>query len=102
MIEQVDQLMQMLETLAIDVVITQRELDMQKARFKKMIKRVANVSRGFAGGLRNRMNAMDQEREAAATSDSRGADQSDAAMVEIESSVTDTSPTQSQDNAVAA
>ena len=83
MIGKVDQLIPMLETLAIDLVITQRELDMQKARFKKMIKRVANVSRGFASGLRNRMNAMDQER--AAASDSYGADQVDAATAETES-----------------
>ena len=103
MIGKVDQLMPMLETLAIDNVITQRELDIQKARFKKMIKRVANVSRGFAGGLRNRMNVMDQERAAAAASDSNQADQSHAATAEIEATAMATPLLQvSQDTAVVA
>jgi hypothetical protein len=69
MIGKVDQLMPMLETLVIDNVITQRDLDLQKALFKKMIKTVASEARVFAGGLRRRMNAMDQNREVAAIDD---------------------------------
>lgn len=56
----VDQLMPMLETLAIDEVITQQELDVRKAMYKRTIKRVVNTTRALAGGLRRRMNALDR------------------------------------------
>ena len=50
----VDQLMPMLETLAIDEVIAMRELDLRKALFKKLVRRVAGAARNFASGLRKR------------------------------------------------
>jgi hypothetical protein len=102
MIGKVDQLMPMLETLAIDDVITQRDLDLQKALFKKMIKTVANGARVFAGGLRRRMNAMDQEQVAVAiASDPPTDDQANAAIGEAESSVTDAAQLEhSRDTAV--
>lgn len=54
----VDQLMPMLETLAIDEVIEVAQLDLQKALAKKSVRQVAGAARNFAGGLRQRMNAM--------------------------------------------
>ena len=53
----VDQLMPMLETLAIDEVIEVAQLDLQKALAKKSVRQVAGAARNFAGGLRQRMNA---------------------------------------------
>ncbi|MBZ5637109.1 MAG: DUF1845 domain-containing protein [Acidobacteriia bacterium] len=102
MISKVDQLMPILETLAIDDVISQRELDLQKALFKKMIKQVTNSARVFAGGLRRRMNAMDQKQEVAAiASDPPTDDQSDAVIAEAESNATDAARLEnSQDAAV--
>lgn len=61
LISKVDQLMPMLETLAIDDVITQRELDLQKARFKGEVKGVARFSRILAIGMRRRMNEIDAQ-----------------------------------------
>ena len=54
----VDQLMPMLETLAIDDVIEVAQLDLQKALVKKSVRQVAGAARNFAGGLRQRMNAI--------------------------------------------
>ena len=54
----VDGLMPMLETLAIDDVIEVSRLDLQKALAKKSIRQVAGAARNFAGGLRQRMNAI--------------------------------------------
>jgi hypothetical protein len=54
----VDRLMPMLETLAIDDVIGVSRLDLQKALAKKSVKQVAGAARNFAGGLRQRMNAV--------------------------------------------
>ena len=91
MIGKVDQLMPTLETLAIDNVITQRDLDLQKALFKKMIKTVASGARVFAGGLRRRMTAMDQNREVAAIDDEQTtADQPQPGRKELEPSNADT------------
>jgi ribosomal protein L10 len=52
----VDQLMPMLETLAIDEVIEVAQLDLQKALAKKSVRQVAGAARNFASGLRQRMN----------------------------------------------
>lgn len=57
----VDQLMPMLETLAIDDVIDVAQLDLQKALAKKSVRQVAGAARNFAGGLRQRMNAVAAE-----------------------------------------
>ena len=51
-----DQLMPMLETLAIDDVIEVAQLDLQKALAKKSVRQVAGAARNFAFGLRQRMN----------------------------------------------
>ena len=51
----VDQLMPMLETLAIDEVIEVAQLDLQKALAKKSVRQVAGAARNFAFGLRQRM-----------------------------------------------
>jgi ribosomal protein L10 len=57
----VDQLMPMLETLAIDEVIEVAQLDLQKALAKKSVRQVAGAARNFAAGLRQRMNAAAAE-----------------------------------------
>jgi len=54
----VDQLMPMLETLAIDDVIEIAQLDLRKGLAKKSVRQVAGAARNFAGGLRQRMNAI--------------------------------------------
>src|SRR5450432_4246185 len=54
----VDQLMPMLETLAIDEVIEVAQLDLQKALARKAVRQVSGAARNFLGGLRQRMNAL--------------------------------------------
>lgn len=58
LILKIDQLMPMLETLAIDEVIELRELERRKAQFKRVIRQVAGAARNFKVGLQRRMNAM--------------------------------------------
>ena len=59
----VDQLMPMLETLAIDEVIELRELELRKTQFKRMVRQVAGAARNFKTGLQRRMNAaVDEEK----------------------------------------
>ena len=57
----VDQLMPMLETLAIDELIEIKQLDLRKALCKKSLRQVAGAARNFAGGLRRRMNSMEAD-----------------------------------------
>ena len=61
LLEKADQLMPLLESLCIEDVITEREMDMRKAVIKKMIKRVVFGARTCANGLRRRMNALPAE-----------------------------------------
>ena len=64
----VDQLMPILETLAIDEVITQRELQLRKGLYKNMVKQVGYGVRRLAGGIRARMYASAGEDAKRATS----------------------------------
>jgi hypothetical protein len=57
----VDQLMPMLETLAIDEVIEVAQLDLQNGVAKKSVRKVAGAARNFLAGLRKRMNAIAEE-----------------------------------------
>ncbi|WP_157691694.1 AcaB family transcriptional regulator [Noviherbaspirillum autotrophicum] len=58
LLTRVDQLMPMLETLAIDGVIGLRELDRRKAQFKRAVRQAAGMARNVKGGLQRRMNAQ--------------------------------------------
>jgi hypothetical protein len=79
LLEKADQLMPLLESLCIEDVITEREMDMRKAVIKKMIKRVAWGARTYANGLRGRMNLIAQQQGLVRTkSDSPTAGQVDA------------------------
>jgi hypothetical protein len=55
-LEKADQLMPLLESLCIEDVITEQELDRQKAVIRKRIKRVVFGARTCANGLRRQMN----------------------------------------------
>lgn len=57
-LNQLDQLMPLLQTLEIHEVISTQELDIQRAALKRQIKDIANAARRLATGLRRRMNAM--------------------------------------------
>jgi hypothetical protein len=56
LLEKADQVMPLLESLCVEDIISEQEMDMRKAVIKKMIKRVAWGARTYANGLRRRMN----------------------------------------------
>ena len=58
LLNKLDQLMPMLQTLEIHEVITPRDADIQRAGFKRGIRTVAGTARTLAGGLRRRMNTV--------------------------------------------
>ena len=73
-LNKLDQLMPLLQTLEIHEVITPRDADIQRAGFKRAIRSVAGTARNLATGLRRRMNEFsvkeaEHERLKAATSD---------------------------------
>jgi hypothetical protein len=79
LMEKADQLMPLLESLCIEEVITEREMDMRKAVIRKMIKRIAWGARTYANGLRGRMNTLAQQQGLVRTkSDSPTTSQVDA------------------------
>lgn len=58
LLNKLDQLMPLLQTLEIHEVITARDADIQRAGFKRMIRGVAGMARNLASGLRRRMNDL--------------------------------------------
>lgn len=71
LLNKLDQVMPLLQTLEIHEVITPRDADIQRALFKKTIRSVAGSARNLAAGLRRRMYEVasreaDQERAKAA------------------------------------
>lgn len=58
-LNKMDQLMPMLQTLEVHEVITAAEADRQRAGYKRLIRRLAVSARNLASGLRRRMNALD-------------------------------------------
>lgn len=58
-LNKLDQLMPMLQTLEFHEVITTSEVDRQRAGFKRLIRNLATSARNMASGLRRRMNALD-------------------------------------------
>lgn len=75
-LNKLDQLMPLLQTLEIHEVITPRDADIQRAGFKRAIRSVAGTARNLATGLRRRMNEfsakeVEHERLKAATSDGK-------------------------------
>lgn len=62
----VDQFMPLLDTLAIDGVINQKDHIIQKSTFTRSIRSIAGGARNFAYGLRGRMNALAEEEGAKA------------------------------------
>lgn len=94
----VDQLMPMLETLAIDEVIEVAQLDLHKALAKKSVRQVAGAARNFAAGLRQRMNTAAEE---ATTRPDSGKDQQSEAQAGSPNAQADTPTNDSEATSVA-
>ncbi len=75
-LNKLDQLMPMLQTLEVHEVITASDADVQRAGFKRLIRNLAVSARNMASGLRRRMNALDAfeaQRERTKTATDNGA-----------------------------
>lgn len=63
-LNKLDQLMPLLQTLEIHEVITTQAVDIERAAFKRKVRDVANGARNMATRLRREMNALDTRRAA--------------------------------------
>lgn len=59
LLNKLDQLMPMLQTLEVHEVITANEADIQRAGFKRLIRNLATSTRNLASEMRRRMNVLD-------------------------------------------
>lgn len=62
LIHKLDQLMPLLQTLGIEEVITERQVEFQRSRAKRIVLAMASVVRNFSAGIRRRMNEMDAKK----------------------------------------
>jgi hypothetical protein len=61
LMNKLDQLMPLIQTLEIHEVITANEADIQRAEFKRLVRKLAISARHMATGLRRRMNGFDSQ-----------------------------------------
>jgi hypothetical protein len=59
LIHKLDQLMPLLQTLEIEEVITEKQVEQQRSRFKRIVLALSSTMRNFAMGCRRRMNEAD-------------------------------------------
>lgn len=59
LIHKLDQLMPLLQTLEIEEVITEKQVEQQRSRFKRIVLALSSMMRNFAMGCRRRMNEAD-------------------------------------------
>jgi hypothetical protein len=62
LIHKLDQLMPLLQTLEIEEVITEKQVEQQRSRFKRIVLAMSSMMRNFAMGCRRRMNEADARR----------------------------------------
>jgi hypothetical protein len=82
LIHKLDQLMPLLQTLEIEEVITERQIEQERSKYKRLVLSMSSTARNFAAGCRRRMNEVDAKREEqegrkAASSSSTAETQSD-------------------------
>jgi Transcriptional regulator AcaB len=66
LIHKLDQLMPLLQTLEIEEVITEKQVEQQRSRFKRIVLAMSSMTRNFAMGCRRRMNDADAKKADAA------------------------------------
>jgi hypothetical protein len=64
MIHKLDQLMPLLQTLEIEEVISERQVEHQRSKSKRLVLAMASTARNFSAGIRRRMNEVDAEKPA--------------------------------------
>jgi len=63
LIHKLDQLMPLLQTLEIEEVITERQVEHQRSKSKRVVLAMASTARNFAAGVRRRMNELDAKKQ---------------------------------------
>jgi hypothetical protein len=63
LIHKLDQLMPLLQTLEIEEVITEKQVEQQRSKFKRIVLAMTSTTRNFAMGCRRRMNEADAKKE---------------------------------------
>jgi hypothetical protein len=63
LIHKLDQLMPLLQTLEIEEVITEKQVEQQRSRFKRIVLAMSSMMRNFAMGCRRRMNEADAKKD---------------------------------------
>ena len=63
MIHKLDQLMPLLQTLEIEEVLTEKQVEQQRSRFKRIVLAMSSTTRNFAMGCRRRMNEADAKKD---------------------------------------
>lgn len=63
LIHKLDQLMPLLQTLEIEEVITEKQVEQQRSRFKRIVLALSSMMRNFAMGCRRRMNEVDARKD---------------------------------------
>lgn len=72
LIHKMDQLMPLLQTLEIEEVLTERQVEIQRSKSKRVVLALASTARNFAAGIRRRMNELDARKSDATTKDTKG------------------------------
>jgi len=63
LIHKLDQLMPLLQTLEIEEVITEKQVEQQRSKFKRIVLAMSSTTRNFAMGCRRRMNEADARKD---------------------------------------
>jgi len=63
LIHKLDQLMPLLQTLEIEEVITEKQVEQQRSKFKRLVLAMSSTTRNFAMGCRRRMNEADARKD---------------------------------------
>ncbi len=100
LIHKLDQLMPLLQTLEIEEVITEKQVEQQRSRFKRLVLAMSSTTRNFSMGCRRRMNEMDAKKEEADTTRAKASNEKSAAKSENEPPTDTQSVTESLEPAV--
>ena len=79
LIHKLDQLMPLLQTLEIEEVITEKQVEQQRSRFKRLVLAMSSTTRNFAMGCRRRMNEVDAKKDDSDTTRARAGDEKSGA-----------------------
>lgn len=82
LIHKLDQLMPLLQTLEIEEVITEKQVEQQRSKFKRLVLAMSSTTRNFAMGCRRRMNEADAKKEESDTKRAKAGPEKGAGIAE--------------------